>query len=60
MKAVQADPKTEHLAIDGTKPSMDRAFEDAVAWMLSRNPAIESNRPEEIDWQEIKSEGRRY
>jgi len=33
--------------------------EDALAWILSRNPNLSTNAPEKTDWQRLKSEGRR-
>jgi hypothetical protein len=37
-----------------------KTYEDAVAWILSRNPNLPKNRPEDTDWQQLKNEGRRY
>jgi len=37
-----------------------KTHEDALAWILSRNPNLPLNAPEETDWQQLKSEGRRY
>ena len=36
------------------------SHEDALLWVLSRNPTLGSNRPEETDWQALRSEGRRF
>ena len=36
-----------------------KSHEDALAWILSRNPNLPSNTPEDTDWQQLKSEGRR-
>ena len=33
---------------------------DVIAWVLSRNANLLHNRPEDTDWQALKSEGRRY
>jgi hypothetical protein len=37
-----------------------KSHEDALAWILSRNPNLPDNHPEETDWQQLKNEGRRY
>jgi hypothetical protein len=34
--------------------------EEAKAWILSRNPHLLQNAPEDFDWQRLKEEGRRY
>ena len=35
-----------------------RTHEDALAWILSRNPNLPTNAPEDTDWQALKAEGR--
>ncbi len=35
-----------------------RTHEDALAWILSRNPDFMANAPENTDWQAWRSEGR--
>ena len=35
-------------------------FEDAIAWILLRNPKISTTVPQDTDWQALKAEGRRY
>ena len=37
-----------------------RSFEDALAWVRYQNPNMATNRPQDLDWQAIKKEGRRY
>ena len=37
-----------------------RSFEDAVAWMRYQNPNTAINRPQDVDWQALKKQGRRY
>ncbi|RXH56792.1 hypothetical protein [Granulicella sibirica] len=34
--------------------------EDALLWMLRRNPNVQANRPEDSDRQQLKNEGRRF
>jgi hypothetical protein len=36
-----------------------KTHEDALAWILSRNPTLPTNRPEDTDWQQLKNQGRR-
>lgn len=43
-----------------TSHSPIKTHQDAVAWVLSRNPNPELNHPEDIDWQQLKSDGRRF
>jgi hypothetical protein len=37
-----------------------KSFEEARAWMLSRNPSPLPEHSPDIDWQALKAEGRRY
>jgi hypothetical protein len=37
-----------------------KTHEDALAWILSRNPDLPNNAPQDTDWQALKAEGRRY
>jgi hypothetical protein len=37
-----------------------KTWEDIVARLHARNPTMATNRPQDLDWQAIKSEGRRY
>jgi aryl-alcohol dehydrogenase-like predicted oxidoreductase len=37
-----------------------KTHEDALAWILSRNPNLPANAPEATDWQQLKSEARRF
>ena len=50
--APTSDPSSEHFVI--------RSFEDALAWVRANNPNMATNRPQDLDWQAIKNEGRRY
>ena len=53
-----ADATASSIALS---PSFEiKTNEDALVWVLSRNPNPEGNRPEEIDWQQMKNEGRRF
>ena len=37
-----------------------KTFEDALAWFRAQNPDMATTRPQDLDWQAIKAQGRRY
>ena len=55
---------SQDIAVPELDPLSDdfviRSFGDAVAWFRARNPDMATNRPQDLDWQAIKAEGRRY
>jgi len=53
-----AEALADPLAL--SEPFEIRTHEAALAWILSRNPNPAANRPEDIDWQQLRAEGRRY
>ncbi len=36
------------------------SWDEVLAWVDSRNPNMENNHPEDLDWQALKAEWRRY
>jgi hypothetical protein len=51
---------SEEEIAERLKPHKFASFDEALAWFRSQNPNMEKNHPEELDWQAIKSEARRY
>ena len=43
------DPHSDEFVIN--------TFEDALAWFRAQNPNMETNRPQDLDWQAIKAQG---
>jgi hypothetical protein len=35
-------------------------FDEALAWLHCRNPNMENNHPENLDWQALKASWRRF
>ena len=59
MKAIEqevlmptSDPHSDEFVVS--------SFEDALAWLHAQNPNMATTRPQDLDWQAIKAQGRRY